>query len=91
MANTSKTKKSSKKKPQVTGYLDTVVDTTKDLLDNIVDTAGTIEKKTRKQVKSTAKNGKKLVPSKEDVKDLRKQVEDLGTQVEKLAKVRKSK
>ncbi len=68
----------------VTNYFSSIVDTTKDLLDDVVETAGKVEKKTRKGSKKATKA---VVPSKADVKALRQQIEDLGKQTRKLAKV----
>ena len=74
------------KNQQVTNYLTGLVDTTKDLLDDLTSTAGKIEKKTRKNGKKATKA---VVPSKKDIRGVRDQVKDLSKQTQKLAKVAK--
>lgn len=77
-------KKSNNK--QVTTYVTGLVDTAKDLLDDLTSTAGKIEKKAKKNGKKATKA---VVPSKKDINGVRDQIKDLSKQTEKLAKVAK--
>ena len=81
MADTKKKNKAITE-PSISNFLSGVVGNTKDLVDNLIETASEGEKKARKGAQKIAKK---------DVKLLRKQTEALNDQVKKLSKVTKVK
>lgn len=91
----SSSKSGSKKNPKVvsqdahiTDFLSSVIDSTKDLVDNMIDTAGDVETGARRQLNDVAD---KVTPTDKDIQRLRKQARELTDQVEKLARIRKDK
>lgn len=85
---TTPARKASRKKSDhaITDYFSGLVDTTKDILDDLLETAGDVEVKARKRTKKAAKA---VVPSRKDIDGVRDQVKDLGKQTRKLAKLSK--
>lgn len=81
-------KKSTKKSSDrvVTDYVTGLFDSAKDIVDSVLDTAGDVEQRTRTNARKATKA---VLPSRQDVKDLRTQIEDLGKQTRKLAKLGK--
>ena len=81
-------KKSGKKRSdkQVSDYLTGLIGSTKDLLDDLVEQAGEVEKKARANGKRATQA---VVPSKKSVESVRDQIKDLRKQARKLAKLGK--
>ncbi|MCL2464796.1 MAG: hypothetical protein FWF28_06980 [Micrococcales bacterium] len=74
--------------PHFTNYLTDVIDTGKDIVDDVLSTTSKVEKSVRTRSKDARD---KLVPSEKDMKKLRKNAKELTGQVERLAKVRSTK
>ncbi|MGY0498227.1 hypothetical protein ACWZHB_06990 [Nocardia sp. FBN12] len=70
----------------LTSFLSSVVDSTKGLVDDLLDTAGRVEKDARNRVETARE---KVTPGDEDIESLRKHVRSLTEQVEELARIRK--
>lgn len=86
-------KKSAKATPagveaHLTGYLTTVIDRAKGIVDDLLDTAGDVEKSARERVNDARD---RIVPDGDNIDALRTKVQNLTDQVEKLARVRKGK
>lgn len=81
-------KKSATTDAHLTSYLTTVIDSAKGIVDDLLDTAGDVEKTARERV-GEARD--RIVPDGDDIDALRNKVRNLTDQVEKLARVRKGK
>ncbi|GAA4817875.1 hypothetical protein ACFQ0K_09315 [Nocardioides caeni] len=77
--------KSSSKNTQITSYLSDLIDTTKDVVDDVLDAAGKLEKSARTRSKEARD---KVLPSEQDIKNLRKRTQELTDQVEKMVSLR---
>lgn len=71
----------------ITNFLSSVIDSTKDLVDDLLETAGDVEKDVRERADDVRET---VTPSNIDIESLRKQVRNLSDQVEKLANLRVS-
>lgn len=79
------TSKSSKSKTQITDYVNDLVSVTKDVVDDVVDIAGRVEKSARTRTKEAREAA---LPSEKDLKDLRKRTRDLTDAAERLISLR---
>ncbi|GAB3853961.1 hypothetical protein GCM10028801_07290 [Nocardioides maradonensis] len=72
----------------LTNYLSDLIDTTKNVVDDLLESAGKVETSARTRSKEARD---KLIPSDADIKRLRKRAKELTDQVEKLARLREKK
>ncbi|ALG86310.1 hypothetical protein [Gordonia phthalatica] len=72
---------------QITDFLSSVVDSTRTLVDGLLESAGDVERTVREHADDAIE---KLTPSSDDIEALRKHVKNLAEQVEKLANLRVS-
>lgn len=83
----SKTKSTVTADAQITDFLTSVVDSTRSLVDGLLDSAGDVERNVREKADDAIE---KLTPSRDDIEALRNHVRNLSEQVEKLANLRVS-
>jgi hypothetical protein len=84
----SSAKESATTEAHLTSYLTTVIDSAKGIVDDLLDTAGDVEKAARDRVGDVRD---RIVPDSDNIEALRGKVADLTEQVEKLARIRKGK
>lgn len=86
-AKSKSAKKNTKQTAHLADFLSSIVDSTKDVLDDLIDTAADVEKGTRRRVVDIRDA---VRPTDKNVESLRKQVISLTDSVEKLSIVRKT-
>lgn len=69
----------------LTGFLTDAIDDTKKVVDDILKSAGSVEKESKK----VGDDLRDKLPSDADIKKLRKRVDDLTKQIDKVAKLKK--